>query len=125
MTESAFADNAHAFLVRLFEILTPGHNQVVVMVEAYFDESGSHDGSPALCVAGYIYWPDECLKLDLGWKVVLEKYDLPYFHMVDCAHGAPPFDKLSKGARIECEKEIIPAFKEIDRLWPNRVVRLR
>jgi hypothetical protein len=27
----------------------------MVELEAYFDESGSHDGAKALCVAGYIF----------------------------------------------------------------------
>jgi hypothetical protein len=28
---------------------------LVTLAEAYIDESGSHDGSPLLCLAGYIF----------------------------------------------------------------------
>jgi hypothetical protein len=83
----------------------------VAMLEAYFDESGSHDGSPVLCVAGYVFEKDRCLALDLSWKAVLERFGLPYFHMVDCAHGSAPFDKLTKPQRIEVETLLIQLIR--------------
>ena len=79
----------------------------MALLQAYFDESGSHDGSPVLCVAGYLFEKDQCGELDLGWKRTLDRYELPFFHMVDCAHGNPPFDKLSRDERIAVETELI------------------
>jgi uncharacterized protein DUF3800 len=81
------------------------------LVEAYFDESGSHDGSPVLCVAGYIYEKRHAVKLDAEWKEALDRFSLPYFHMVDCAHGNPPFDALSMEERIDVQKRMIEIIK--------------
>lgn len=81
------------------------------MLYAYFDESGSHDASPILCVAGYLYEEEECLLLDEEWAKILKEYDLPYFHMVSCAHGNYPFDKLSKDDRICAQTKAINAIK--------------
>lgn len=83
----------------------------MAILEAYFDESGSHDGSPVLCVAGYLFEKDRCRLLDLAWKDALDRFGLPYFHMVDCAHGIEPFDKLSKDERVAVETEMIQLIR--------------
>jgi len=82
------------------------------LLESYFDESGSHEGSPVLCVAGYLYNKADCLNLDWQWKEVLDQYGLPYFRMVDCAHGNEPFDKLSKDDRIAVATRMIELIKK-------------
>ena len=42
----------------------------MALFEAHFDESGSHDGPPVLCVAGYLYDKEAALDLDSEWKAV-------------------------------------------------------
>lgn len=106
LAEGAETDSAHEYLLALLHVLVPGNNAVAV-IQAYFDESGTHDGSPAMCVAGYIYDGKRCADMDVKWRSVLSRYGLPYFHMVDCAHGAKPFDRLSSEERADVEKEII------------------
>jgi hypothetical protein len=83
----------------------------VVNLEAYFDESGSDDGSPVLSVAGYLFEKSKCQEFDLAWKEVLDRYGLPFFHMVDCAHGNKPFDKLSKAECSAVEREMIELIR--------------
>lgn len=46
------------------------------------------------------------------WKVMLRRYDLPYFHMVDCAHRSSPFDKLSRDQCAAVAKEAIDLIKQ-------------
>jgi hypothetical protein len=92
--------------------MAPARTDIVALIEAYFDESGSHDGSPVLCIAGFVFTSDACLKLDAEWKAVLDKYGLPFFHMVDCAHGTPPFNKLTRDQRIAAEKEMIGIIRK-------------
>jgi Protein of unknown function (DUF3800) len=79
----------------------------VAFLECYFDESGSHDGSPILCVAGYVFEREHCKALDLGWKQILDQYQLPFFHMTDCAHNTRPFNHLSRDECIEAQKAAI------------------
>jgi hypothetical protein len=86
---------------------------MVAFLEAYFDESYAAGGSQVLVVAGYLFEKDVARELDLKWKETLFRYkDLPYFHMVDCAHGNDPFDRL---CRKECDaiaREMIALIRD-------------
>ena len=104
-------DSGRELLATLLRALVPRETDLVTILQAYFDESDSHDGAPALTVAGFVFGPEECLKLDEKWLAVLDRYGLPYFHMVDCAHGNPPFDKLTKDECIAVEKEMIAIIR--------------
>ena len=79
---------------RLLEILLPYGGQVLATIEAYFDESGTHAGSPFLCVAGYLFESRNCREFDADWRTMLADFDLPFFHRAPCEIGEPPFDKL-------------------------------
>jgi len=109
---SAVLDPDHYDLARLFEILAPGRRDLVMLLEAYFDESGSHDGSEVLCVAGYVFEKINCLQLDADWAQVLRDYSLPFFRMTDCAHGNKPFAHLSKPQRIAAETRMIEIIRK-------------
>jgi Protein of unknown function (DUF3800) len=100
-------DSNHEILARLIEVLAPGDGDLVAFLECYFDESGSHAGSPVLCVAGYLFERESCKALDLAWAQVLAQYKLPFFHMTACAHNQRPFDQLSRDECIESEKKMI------------------
>jgi hypothetical protein len=83
----------------------------MIQGQAYFDESGSHDGAPILCVAGYIFKKSEAIRLGHEWRKVLRWKKLPYFHMVECAHGNGPFANLTKDERIAVQTKLIEAIK--------------
>jgi hypothetical protein len=84
----------------------------VAFYRVCLDESDSHDGAPALCVAAYLFEKDACDQLDIKWKSVLDEYELPYFHMVDCVHLKRPFDKLARDQSIDVEKKVIAIISE-------------
>lgn len=75
--------------------------------EAYFDESGTGDEWPYICVAGYIFTLEAREALKMAWQQLLDRYALPYFHMTDCAHGHGPFRQLSRDQRIAAQTEAI------------------
>jgi hypothetical protein len=81
------------------------------MLEAYFDESGTHAGAPLMCVAGYLFSSDQASKGRQEWDAVLERYGVPYFHMTDCAHGAGVFKRISKPVRAEICRTLIELIK--------------
>jgi hypothetical protein len=104
----------------LADVLLPRGGLVVVLLQAYFDESIGHalvaeDGKkrkvPILCVAGYILEAQQAQLLNQEWVATLRQFDLPYFHMVDCAHGNPPFDKLNKRQRALVASNMIGTIK--------------
>jgi hypothetical protein len=96
----------------MIEILAPGERDLVAFLECYFDESGSDEGSTALCVAGYLFEKEHCKALDLKWKEVLDRYRLPYFRMSACAHNQKPFKHLTRDQCIAAEKEMIALINE-------------
>jgi hypothetical protein len=116
-TPCTIPDGNYEILSRLIEILAPGETDLVAFLECYFDESGSHDGSPVLCVAGYLFEKERCKELDLKWKEVLDRFQLPYFRMSACAHNnlphpVEPFGHLSPEECIEAEKAMIALINE-------------
>lgn len=80
-------------------------------IHAFFDESGSHAGSPVLCVAGYAFGKREARLLANEWRTVLRRYKLPFFHMVDCAHGNDIFSSLRREQRISVATSLIEIIK--------------
>src|SRR5947209_11841158 len=53
------------------------------MLQAYVDESGTHDSSRHYVMAGYISIDGEWGRFDEEWLGVLSNYGLNEFHMVD------------------------------------------
>jgi hypothetical protein len=66
-------------------------------VEAYFDESGD---SGFFGVGGYIFRRADRQAMEEQWKVTLERYNVPYFHMKEATNPAG-FRDLSPAATIE------------------------
>lgn len=104
----AIPDQNRENLARLIHILAPGKCDVVALFETYLDES---DGQ-ILGVAAYVFETEACRALDLEWKALLDEFDLPYFHMVDCVHLNPPFDKLTREQSIEAGKRAIKIIRD-------------
>jgi hypothetical protein len=91
--------------------LLPFGGYVTIQCQAFFDESSSHEGAAILCLAGLIFKKSEAIKLGHEWRKVLQWKDLPYFRMVECAHGNGPFANLSKPERIEVATRMIEIVK--------------
>src|SRR5947209_6461947 len=82
--------------------------QVSAFVEGYFDESGDLDDAPGVfCISGYFIQPEAARAMHADWLVMLEKYQLDFFHMVDCAPdpGNEGFAHLTKKERIDVATE--------------------
>jgi hypothetical protein len=102
-----------SYFDRLLEILLPHGGMVVPMYEGYFDESGSLNEEPRIfCIAGYFINSDSARVMDSAWRAVLAQYELPYFHMVDCAHDAGRFKRLSMDDRVAIQTQLISLIKQ-------------
>lgn len=85
----------------------------MIVVEGYFDESGDLEVEPGVfCVAGYFIATEAAKLMDQEWGAVLYKHEIPYFHMVDCAHGNEIFADMSVEERIEIVKKLIALIKK-------------
>lgn len=61
----------------------------MLMLEAYFDETGHDDDqhTKILGIAGCLTAPEIWRKIDKQWKTALQSENLPYFHMREYAHS--------------------------------------
>jgi hypothetical protein len=78
---------------------------------AYFDESGTHENSPVMCVAGYLFSAEQAQHLHREWGETLGNFKLSHFHAVDCAHGVREFKNLDKKQRVELTTKLIGIIK--------------
>ncbi|HEY1709618.1 MAG TPA: DUF3800 domain-containing protein [Rhizomicrobium sp.] len=98
-------------------MLPRGGWAIVIEVQCGFDESGTHAGSPFLCVAGYVIDQAQMAAFDDDWNATLAWSELPhrleYFRMSECAPdpGNGPFRGLSKGQRIQVASRMIGTIK--------------
>lgn len=96
---------------RLLLMMLPAGGYVMGLVEVYFDESQS-DEEQILCLAGYVFRKERAIELQSKWESVLKEYDVPIFHMVDCAHGTKNFANLSKNKRVALQIKLFDLLKE-------------
>lgn len=82
-----------------------------MLMDAYFDESGTHDGSPVVCVAGYLFTAEQSLRLDQEWRDALNAFGIECFHAADSAHGVGEFSNLNRGQRTDLYTRLIGIIK--------------
>jgi len=66
-----------------------GHRKMFVMLHAYIDDSGTHEGSYACVVAGYFGGVNRWKEFERRWKRVLDQYNVGEFHAHDFWRRAP------------------------------------
>ncbi|RWF54577.1 MAG: DUF3800 domain-containing protein [Mesorhizobium sp.] len=71
------------------------------------DESGTHDTSPVIAMAGYVFSEEQAQRFSRDWAKDLARFALPFAHMTDCATGNGAYAKLTMQERIESEKALI------------------
>jgi hypothetical protein len=87
-----------------------GPGDTMAMLAAYFDESGTHDSSEIIVVAGLVSPVFRWERLTRSWQRILAKYQLEDFHMVDCAHGVGAFKSWDRGRRDKLVRELVPVM---------------
>ena len=95
------ATNAVVALARAS--LPLAHRRVLAMFSAYFDESGTHDGSPVVVVAGWVSTDIQWQRFSTAWNEILRSAGLnpPMFHMTDFENRQPPFSEWSQPKRVK------------------------
>lgn len=85
---------------------------MLALAESYFDETNTHKGAESLCVGGYIFYKEDAEEQAKRWAVLLSKWNLPFFHMVDCAHNSGVFSHLDKADCDKAAREAIQIIKD-------------
>lgn len=93
----------HDCLVDILRLSFPSHvlpeNRFVMNFTVYLDESGTHIGSQAVVVAGYIATADEWISFDSEWRTALTEFKIPFFHMSEFANRASSYRDWTKKER--------------------------
>lgn len=77
----------------------------------YLDESGTHDGSPIMTMAGYVFKPIQADRFSREWEKERQRLGYPYAHQTDCATGNGGYAKLTMEQRIDAQKRLITHIK--------------
>lgn len=107
----------------LAAVLLPHDGGVVAITNLYFDESGTHDGSRVMSVAGYWFERTQSERFSRDWAKDLKRLGLSHAHMTDCAHGHQEYEKLSKPDRLKSELLLIEHIKRRSRFGFGVTVR--
>lgn len=67
-------------------------NEAVIIMRAYWDESGWHDGS-VISIAGYIARSEVWDSLEETWRLFVDDLKVSRFHMSDCCNGFGEFSE--------------------------------
>jgi hypothetical protein len=84
---------------------------MALMLHAYFDESGTHYGSPRMCVAGYLIDSIQAKKMNDDWGDIQRRYGFGKFHMQECAHRVGEFKDIPKEDCVSIAKSLIELIK--------------
>lgn len=73
-------------------LLGSAHDGLIMMIQAYFDDSGTHADSDLVFVGGVFGSVDQWELFEAAWEAVLDnpaphKVSLPRFHMAECEAG--------------------------------------
>lgn len=86
------------------------------MLRAFFDESGTHCGSPITVVAGFVGLEDAWDALWREWEARLQKWQIRAFHAAACASGYAQFTGWGKDRCEECHLDFISLLARHD-VW--------
>lgn len=99
----------------LVDACLPLGGHVVTFHHVYMDESGTHEGSKTLVLAGYLFSDKQAKRFSTVWREELARKGLPYAHMTDCATGNGIYRHLSMEERIDLSKMLINLIKSKSR----------
>ncbi len=85
----------------------------IIVLHVALDESGDGDAENGyLAVGGYVFKYPQQQQFQRRWRAMLKRYDLPYFHMVDCNSKRGVFAHLTEDECDRCARQAIAISRE-------------
>lgn len=94
------------------------------MLVGYFDESGTHANSPAVCLAGYVATVEKWATFKREWRLVLQDFGIGYFHMTDWEKRSKQFKGWDDEKRIELFQRLVLVLRKTFRRGFSATVNL-
>ena len=82
-----------------FPFSLPAKDRILLTLQGYFDDSGTHDESASTVVAGYLSTAEQWEIFDQEWRSAIEPWGVDQFHMAEFANRAPKYQSLSETQR--------------------------
>jgi hypothetical protein len=70
-----------------------------MVLKAYFDDSGTHENSEVILIAGLVAPADVWDQIEEAWLAILAKEGVERFHRVECENGRGEFELWSRARR--------------------------
>jgi hypothetical protein len=89
--------------------------KLIVMLDVFIDESGTHQGSKVFILAGYLGTADEWASVEARFRRADKHAGVP-FHAVDCANGGKDYLKIKmhKEKRNRITKKMVKIVNDHD-----------
>lgn len=71
----------------------------MIVLHGYFDESGTHEDSDSIVLAGFLSTIDQWERFETEWNEALAEYELSFFHMTDFAVKAGVYADWTEDVR--------------------------
>jgi hypothetical protein len=84
----------------------------VVVLKVFMDESGVHDGSPIVTVAGYIGRPADWRDWTKTWLRTLRSAGIKVYHAVDAQNLTGEFEDWDDVRVVELAKKLLPMIAD-------------
>jgi hypothetical protein len=98
---------------------------LVWVIKGYIDESGIHQGSPVLSVAGYFAPPKIWREFTKEWRRTLLPRGIKVFHASDCQALQGEFEGWKAEDRDELVKRLLPIIPKYNLVGVAIVLVLR
>jgi len=89
----------------------------VAVLEAFFDESGTHAKSTIVVVAGALAKQDDWIVIMQEWLSTLSEFDVPFFHASELAAFQGPFKDWREPRRRQFLSDLIDILNDHDVIY--------
>jgi hypothetical protein len=105
--QSQMADSEYLSQIAYFIHPRNSKWRTIAVLEAYFDESGSHEGSRVFAVGGIVARLEQMKLLAEAWKYMLGKNKISEFHSADLESRRGIYDGIGKERQQQIFKDAI------------------
>jgi hypothetical protein len=91
---------------------------------AYYDESGTHGGSPITVLAGFVGNANDWVDFEIEWRKILHKYKLTHVHAKHLWHRQGQHKNWSTDQADELFCELIYVVQERKKIFASKTVLL-
>jgi hypothetical protein len=75
------------------------NHRAMILLQAYFDESGLHQASPATLIAGFVGRAEDWLRVETEWRAALAPHGITEFHYHEFENRTGPWEPMERWCR--------------------------